>query len=95
MYTVSCHFHQKPVSGVTPLIASSSPEVQVVTSALEDLVNPIEECEVGDSPYRIEGGDAEIVAEVQHEMVVAQGEIIELDDEDDDKDDDNSNFLLH
>ena len=60
---------------------------------LKDLVNPIEEHEVGDSPYRFEGGDAEIVAEVQHEMAVAQGEIIELDDKDDDEDDDDSDFL--
>ena len=44
---------------------------------LDDLVDPIEECEVGDSPYRSEGGDAEIVAEVLHEMAVARGEIIE------------------
>ena len=83
------------VSPYDLLIASSSPKVQVVTPTLEDLVNPIEEHEVGDLPYRIEGGDAEIVAEVQHEMAVTQGEIIELDDEDDDKDDDNSNFLPH
>ena len=62
---------------------------------LKDLVNPIEEHEVGDSPYRFEGGDAEIVAEVQHEMAVAQGKIIELYDEDDDKDDDDSDFLSH
>ena len=51
---------------------------------LEDLVDPIEEREVGDSPYRFEGGDAEIVAEVLHEMAVARGEVIELDDEDKD-----------
>ena len=60
-----------------------------------NLFNPIEECEVGDSPYRFEGGDAEIVAEVRHEMAVAQGEIIELDDEDDDEGDDDSDFLPH
>ena len=29
---------------------------------LEDLVDPTEECEAGDSPYRF-GGDAKIVAE--------------------------------
>jgi hypothetical protein len=37
---------------------------------------------IGDSPYRFEGGDAEIVAEVRYEMAVACGEIIELDDSD-------------
>jgi hypothetical protein len=53
-----------------------------LSPTLEDLVDPIEEREVGDSPYTFEGGDAEIVAEVLHEMAVAQGEVIELDDSD-------------
>ena len=30
---------------------------------LEDLVDPIKECKIGESPYRFEGGDAEIGAE--------------------------------
>ena len=55
---------------------------------IEELVNPIEEQEVGDSPYRFEGGDAKIVAEVRHEMAVAQGEIIELDESDSEDEDD-------
>ena len=46
---------------------------------LEDLVNPIEEQEVGNSPYRFEGGDAEIIAEVRNEMAVARGKVIEVD----------------
>jgi len=58
---------------------------------VEDLINPIEEWEIGDLPYRFEGGDAEIVAEVQYEMAVACGEIIELDDSDlEDEDEDDS-----
>ena len=61
---------------------------------LEDLVDPIEECEIGDLPYRFEGGDTEIVAEVWHEMAVAWGEIIELNDSDDNSDDDNNNKYL-
>ncbi|KIJ08821.1 hypothetical protein PAXINDRAFT_18069 [Paxillus involutus ATCC 200175] len=32
---------------------------------LEDLLNPVEETEVGDSPYRFPGGDADIIAEVK------------------------------
>ena len=36
-------------------------------------VDLVEEREIGDSPYRFEGGDAEIVAVVQHEMAVARG----------------------
>jgi hypothetical protein len=60
---------------------------------LDDLVDPIEECEVGDSPYRFEGGDAKIVAVVLHEMAAARGEIIELDDEDDEEDDKDKDSL--
>ena len=60
---------------------------------LDDLVDPIEECEIGDSLYRFEGGDAKIVAEFLHEMAVTQSEIIELDDEDDDEDDEDKDFL--
>jgi hypothetical protein len=56
----------------------------------EELVNPIEEREVGDSPYRFEGGDAEIVAEVWHEIAVARGEVIELDDSDSEDEGDDS-----
>lgn len=32
---------------------------------IEDLVNPVEEHNIGDLPYRFEGGDCEIVAEVK------------------------------
>ncbi|KAF8227063.1 hypothetical protein L208DRAFT_1405994 [Tricholoma matsutake] len=55
---------------------------------LEDLVDPVEECEIGDSPYRFEGGGAKIVAVVQHEMAVARGDVIELEDSEDDAEDD-------
>jgi hypothetical protein len=54
----------------------------------------IEEHEIGDSPYRFEGGDAEIVAEVQCEMAITQGEIIELNDSDNDSDEDNDKYHL-
>ncbi|KAF8997433.1 hypothetical protein BDQ17DRAFT_1429115 [Cyathus striatus] len=47
---------------------------------LDNLVNPQEEQEVGDSPYRFEGGDNDIVKEVEHEMAVERGEVIEIDD---------------
>jgi hypothetical protein len=55
-----------------------------------DLVDPIKEHEIGDSPYRFEGGDMEIVAEVQREMTITWGEIIELNDLDNDSDEDNN-----
>ena len=57
-------------------------------STLNDLVDLIEECEVGDSPYRFEGGNGEIVAEVLHEMAVTLDEIIDLDLDLDDEDND-------
>jgi hypothetical protein len=49
---------------------------------IEEIVNPIEEQEIGNSPYRFEGGNVEIMAKVMREMAVAQGEVIELDDSD-------------
>jgi len=63
---------------------------QIIKSppTLEDLVNPVEEWEIGDSPYRFEGGDAKIVAVVQHEMAVARGDVIKLEDSEDDAEDD-------
>ena len=54
---------------------------------LEDLIDPVEECKIGDSLYRFEDGDAEIVAVVQHEMAVARGDVIELKDSEDDAED--------
>jgi hypothetical protein len=50
---------------------------------LEDLVNLAEEHEVGNSPYRFEGGDADIVAEVWCEIVIQKGDIIKLDSNND------------
>jgi len=38
-------------------------------------------------------GDAEIVAEVQHEIAIARGEIIELDDSDNEDEDDQEDML--
>jgi hypothetical protein len=43
------------------------------------LVDPSAEREVGESAYRFEGGDTEIVAEVRHQMAVESGEVIEVD----------------
>ena len=41
-------------------------------------MNPVEEHEIGESgPYRIEGGDEEIIAIAQHELKVEQGEVAE------------------
>jgi len=56
---------------------------------LEDLVTPVEEREIGDSPYRFEGGDAEIVAcGSTWRWQLQEGDVIELEDSEDDGEDD-------
>lgn len=55
---------------------------------IEDLVDTLEEREVGDSPYKFEAGTSEIVAEVQWEMAIKSGKIIEIDDSGSDPRDD-------
>ena len=46
---------------------------------LEEMLNPIEETVIGESPYQFEGGDEEIVAKVKYDMAVEKGEIIVVD----------------
>jgi len=53
---------------------------------LEEMLNPVEEREVSDSPYRFEGGDAEIIAQVQKELERERGEIIEVDSSESEED---------
>ncbi|KAI6037812.1 hypothetical protein EDC04DRAFT_2604479 [Pisolithus marmoratus] len=48
---------------------------------LEEMLNLVEEEEIGESGYRFAGGDAEIVAKVNHKMAVKRGEAVEVDDE--------------
>ena len=45
---------------------------------LEELLNPVEEQEIGGSIYRFEGGDSEIVVQVNHNMAVRRGEAVEV-----------------
>jgi len=59
---------------------------------LEELVNPIEEEEDEDSPYRFEGGDVEIIAQVRREMATEQ-EVIEVDDSESEEEDDPADNL--
>lgn len=53
---------------------------------LDDLIEPPEEKEAKNSQYKFEGGDQEIVAEVKHQLAVARGEIIKVDEDSDDED---------
>lgn len=48
---------------------------------LEEILDPIEEREISDSEYRFEGGDNDIVDQVNHEMAVKKGEIVEIEEE--------------
>ena len=59
---------------------------------LEELINPIEEEEDEDSPYRFEGGDVEIIAQVHREMATEQ-EVIEVDDSESKEEDDPADNL--
>ncbi|KIJ54772.1 hypothetical protein M422DRAFT_240859 [Sphaerobolus stellatus SS14] len=46
---------------------------------LEEMLNPMLEREIGDSCYRFEGGNQEILEQVKHEMAIQSGEVIEVD----------------
>ena len=35
---------------------------------MEEMLDPVEEQEIGDSMYRFEGGDAEIITAIQREL---------------------------
>jgi len=53
---------------------------------IDELVNPLEENKDIDSPYKFNktnDTDAEIIMEVQHQMAVKAGEIIEVDSDSD------------
>ena len=53
---------------------------------MEDLLNPIEENEIGESNFHFPGGDANIVAQVVKEMGTGKGESpMEVDSESDDE----------
>ncbi|KIK12673.1 hypothetical protein PISMIDRAFT_120453 [Pisolithus microcarpus 441] len=54
---------------------------------INEVLDPKEEQEIGDSQYAFEGGDTEIVAAVQHELAVKQGEIAETVESDDEPED--------
>jgi hypothetical protein len=57
--------------------------------SIDDLISPIEEKETSeDSPHAFPGGDHEIVGQVQHEIQVQKGEVIEVDDDDSDEEGD-------
>jgi hypothetical protein len=69
-------------SNLIQAVTDLKPRRRIIGTAptLEELLNLIEEREIGDSPYRFEGRDAEIVAQVTWEQAIECGELIEIDD---------------
>ncbi|KAJ7029494.1 hypothetical protein C8F04DRAFT_1288388 [Mycena alexandri] len=55
---------------------------------VEEILNPPEELEIGENPYKFDG-DAEIVAAAKHQLAVEHGEItvIEIDSDEEEEDD--------
>ncbi|KAI6046201.1 hypothetical protein EDC04DRAFT_2888348 [Pisolithus marmoratus] len=49
---------------------------------LEEVLNPIEEQEIVESMYQFEGGEDEIIEQVNHKVAVKEGEIVELESDD-------------
>ncbi|TFK35609.1 hypothetical protein BDQ12DRAFT_737502 [Crucibulum laeve] len=58
------------------------------TMSLEEMLNPVEELEIGDSPYKFEGGDDEIVKAINHEIAVQEGRAMNIEASDGSDDDD-------
>ncbi|KAI6110316.1 hypothetical protein EDD16DRAFT_1522324 [Pisolithus croceorrhizus] len=52
---------------------------------IDEILDPKEEKEVGESQYMFEGGDAEVAAVVQHELALKQGEIVEVESDAEDE----------
>ena len=48
---------------------------------LDEMLNPSEEDEIGESDHSFEGGDKDIVDQVRYEMAVKKGEIIEIEED--------------
>jgi hypothetical protein len=51
---------------------------------LDEMLNPVEEEEVGHSDYRFEGGDEAIIGQVTYEEAVQRGDVIEVESDSDD-----------
>ncbi|KAI5999583.1 hypothetical protein EDD15DRAFT_2193631 [Pisolithus albus] len=49
---------------------------------LEEMLNPVEEKEIGGSMYQFEGGEDEIVEQVTHEIAIKEGETAEVESDD-------------
>ncbi|KIK12782.1 hypothetical protein PISMIDRAFT_18478 [Pisolithus microcarpus 441] len=49
---------------------------------LEEMLNPVEEKEIGKSMYQFEGGEDDIVEQVNHGIAIKEGEIAEVESDD-------------
>jgi uncharacterized protein (DUF2249 family) len=77
--------HQKVEEELLYLVAQLKQRRRIIGEplALDDLLDPVEEREIGGIPYGFGGGDAEIVRVVQLEMGLARGDIMEIDSDHD------------
>ncbi|KAJ6459105.1 hypothetical protein C8R45DRAFT_1109805 [Mycena sanguinolenta] len=68
---------------------ASSPEAKAVKDDLtaKELLNPVEEREIGENQFQFEGGEDEIIAAVQKELAIERGEVMEVDDSDSEDED--------
>lgn len=55
---------------------------------IEELLDPVEEREVGDHDYEFPGGDNEIVEEARRQMAIERGDIMEVDSDSEDGNED-------
>ncbi|KAG2366196.1 hypothetical protein BDR07DRAFT_1458750 [Suillus spraguei] len=60
---------------------------------IEELLDPVEEREVGDHDYEFPGGDNKIVEEVRRQMAIEKGDIMEVDSDSEDGDEDGNATL--
>ncbi|KIO05783.1 hypothetical protein M404DRAFT_25076 [Pisolithus tinctorius Marx 270] len=65
-------------------ILKSCNQIIGLPPTIDEVLDPKEEREIGESQYAFEGRDTEIVVAVQHELAIKWGEVVEL--ESDDKD---------
>ncbi|KAI6101105.1 hypothetical protein EDD16DRAFT_1716677 [Pisolithus croceorrhizus] len=67
------------------LILKSCNQIFGPPPTIDEILDPKEEKEVGESQYTFKGGDAEIAAVVWHELALKQGEIVEVESDTEDE----------
>ncbi|KAG1731309.1 hypothetical protein EDD22DRAFT_852902 [Suillus occidentalis] len=65
----------------------------LISPTVEELLDPVEEREVGGHDYEFPGGDKDIVEEVQRQMAIERGDIIEVDSDSEEHEEDEKTTL--